>query len=198
MDKRNFDKKINKLENNSLLFRKLFWYMVATNIGLLLILACNINKERIIIVPQVAPEYKLWVSQKTISDEYLTTLSRNCLDLILNISPNNVKAQHQELLKLVSSRFHKSIQQKLNVIEEQILSNNLSQTFFIESIKVINNKNIVYIYGRVNEYLHKTLMNTNYQIYKLTFSVNNYRVQLDDIELLNDNKQLQELEQNAH
>ena len=104
MDKRNFDKALNTREQRYMISKKLNVCLMGINLILAVGLVMSINREKIILVPQVAPEMKLFVTQSQVSNSYLSELSRNVLDLLLNVTPNNVDAQHQELLKLVASR----------------------------------------------------------------------------------------------
>lgn len=187
MDKFNFDQQFNALERNYALFKRLLSLSILANIVLVIVLMMCINREKIILVPQVAPETKLWIGQQQVSNNYLTILSRNVLDLMLNATPDNVDAQHQEVLKFIDSKHEALMKGKLANIAKVIRENNISQNFFINTVKIIHNKNIVFIRGTLDEYIDQTLSSSVGQIYKLTFKVQNYGVQLDTFELINNN-----------
>lgn len=187
MDKFNFDAQVNSLRANHQAFKKYLIWMIIANVVLVLALVYSLNREKIILVPDVAPEYKIWVTKSQVSPEYLNTLSRNTLDLLLNITPNSVSAQHNELLKLVAPKYHDELQSKLGDIAKQIIQNNLSQNFYIQNIRIINKSNIVYVEGNLNQYIDKNLSKATLHIYKLTFGVNNYNVQINNIELIPEN-----------
>lgn len=195
MDKYNFDAEVNSLRSNYQTFKKYLLGMIIANVILVLALVFNLNREKIILTPQVAPEYKMWITKSQVSPEYLNALSRNVLDLLLNITPNNVNAQHQELIRLVVPKYRAELQSKLAEIAKQLTQNNLAQNFYIESIRVVNGGNIAYVEGSLNQYIDKNLSSSNRQIYKLTFSVSNYAVQINNIELIADNDpQLRDLQ----
>lgn len=187
MEKLNFDEQINRLRQNHLLFKRLLGGMVLANILLLLILMGTIDKEKLILVPQVAPEYKLWVMQSQVSNEYLAVLSRNIADLMLNVTPSNVDAQHKEVLRMVASKYSATLKSQLANIAKAVTDNHISQNFYINSIKIINNKNVVYINGSLNNYIDKSLASSVEHMYKLTFEVANYGIQLINLELINAN-----------
>lgn len=194
MDKYNFDVEINTLKTNYQTFKKYLLYMIIANILLVIALVFNINREKIVLSPQVAPEYKLWIKKSQASPEYLNSLGRNALDLLLNITPNNVNAQHQELMRMIVPQYRNELQFKLSEIAKQIVQNSLAQNFYIENIRIINSTNIVYIRGTLNQYIDKNSFTSNIQTYKLTFEVNNYMVQLKNIELIPESDpQLREL-----
>ena len=187
MQKFNFDEQVNRLQSHHLLFKRLFLFMTALVLVLVIMLFKTLNTERIILVPQVAPEYKLWVGQAEVSNEYLATLSRNVLDLMLDITPNNVTAQHAEVLRLVAPKYTAQLKSKLDTIAKLIVTNNISQNFYISDIKIMHSKNFVYIAGDLNEYFDQSLNNTGNRIYKLSFTVNNYGVMLNNFEILESN-----------
>lgn len=159
--------------------------MIVANIVLVISLIANVNREKIVLTPQIAPEFKLWIKKSEASPEYLNSLSRNVLDLLLNITPNNVSAQHQELMRMVIPQYRNELQFKLGAIAKQITQNSLAQNFYIENIRIISNT--VYIRGTLNQYIDKSAFNSTMQTYKLTFVVSNYMVQIKNIELVPEN-----------
>lgn len=194
MDKYNFDVEVNSLRSNYRTFKKYLLWMIFANLTLVVALVINLNREKIILVPQVSPEYKLWVTKSQVSPEYLNAMSRDALDLLLNITPNNVNAQHQELIKIVAPQYRAYLQGKLVDIAKQITQNNLSQNFYIENIRILDHSNVVYVDGNLNQYIDKNSASSNRQIYKVTFGVQNYSVQIKNIELIPENDhQLREL-----
>ena len=194
MDKNNFDAQLNNLRTNHQTFKRYLGFMITANIILVVALLFSLNREKIVLVPQTAPEFKLWVSKSQVSPDYLNTLSRNVLDLLLNITPNSVAAQQQELMRLVAPKYRDDLQLRLADINRQITQNNLSQNFYIENIRIVNNSNVVYVEGDLNQYIDKNVANTTRQTYKLTFGVNNYYVQLQNVELIsNSDPQLRDI-----
>lgn len=187
MDKQLFDEELTRLRKAASTNKKNFVLMVVSNVVLAVIIAFNYNRERVVIVPQVAPESKIWVSQSQASLEYLTIMSKNMLDLLLNITPETTKSQHKELLRWVAPKSRDLLESKLASIDQQLISNNLSQNFYVRSIRVVNNKNIVYVNGTLSQYIDKNLATENSQTYKITYQVSNYNVQLLDFEQVADN-----------
>lgn len=184
MDKSNFDAELNALKRNYYVFKKYLLLMIISNVILVIALVFNTNREKVVLMPQVAPEYKMWINKSLASPEYLTILSRNVLDLLLNITPDSVKAQHQELMHIITPKYRAELQLKLTEIDKQITQNNLSQNFYIENIKIFNKDNVVYIRGVLNQYIDKNSASATQQIYKLVFIVQNYLPELTSIELI--------------
>lgn len=184
MDKYNFDKEYNLIKKNTQLFKKLLVWMIGTNVLLVILLMMTINREKIVLIPEVAPEDKLWVAHSAVSSEYLAILSRNLMSLLLEVSPSNVQAQQTELLKFVAASYRDLLKAKLDEIASAITGNNISQNFFITNIRIIQHKNIVYINGTLNEYIDKSLVSSTSQIYKLSFRVKNYSTELTNFELI--------------
>ena len=184
MDKKIFSKRIEKIQSSGQGYKRLSQIMVVSNILIGIALLSTINKEKIILVPQVAPEMKMWVSQSQASPEYLSMLTRNALDLLLNVTETSIDAQQAALLSLVAPKYREDLKQKLINITGQVKTNNISQNFYIESIKVILNKNQVFVMGHLNQYVDKNNVSTSQQFYKITYQTGNYSFFIKGIELL--------------
>lgn len=187
MDKKKFDKAVADSRSNSATLKKYLTLMIISNVILAFVAIFSINRERVVMVPQVNADYKMWISKSQVSPEYLNVLSRNMLDLLLNITPNSVNAQQAELLRSIDPKYRDVLQAKLTDISSQLIQNNLSQNFYIDSIRVLNKGNIVYVKGTLNQYIDKVMSNSNTQIYKLSFNVTDYTVKLTNIELIPEN-----------
>jgi len=184
MDKKKFNQAVVDSRSNSSMLKKYLMIMVISNVILVLALVFNINRERVVIVPQISPEFKMWISKSQASPEYLNVLSRNMLDLLLNITPNSVNSQQTELLRSTDPKYRDVLQTKLTDISSQLIQNNLSQNFYIDSVRVLTKGNIVYVKGTLIQYIDKTMSNSSQQIYRLSFNVTNYMVKLTNIELI--------------
>lgn len=187
MDRSIFSKNLEKLQSSGQTYKRLFQIMAVSNILIGIALLGTINKEKIILVPQVAPEMRMWISQSQASPEYFSMLTRNALDLLLNVSASNIDAQQAALLNLVSPKARVDLKQTLISMTGEVKANNISQNFYIESIKVIINKNEVFVMGRLNQYIDKNNVSTTQQYYKITYQTGNYNVFIKGIELLDPN-----------
>lgn len=194
MDKQTFEQQLTKLKKEHGLFKRYLGLMISANVVLVLTLAYNTNRERIVFTPVMAPEYKMMISNNTASPEYLNLLSRNILSLLLNITPNNVQAQQNELMTMVDSKYRDELQAKLIDIATQVKGNNLSQNFYVQTIKIINSPNVIFVTGTLNQYIDKNISSSKRQNYKLTVIINNYIPKITGIEQLADNDpQMKEL-----
>lgn len=187
MERTNSDLELNTLKDSVQAFKKYLMWMVIANVVLTFALIFKVGMDKVVMVPQVAPEYKMWIAKSQASPEYLDMLSRNLLDLGLDIAPNNVKAQHAELMSSVDPKYKADLQSKLTEISKQLIQNNLSQVFFIENVRVVNKEGIAYVKGTLKQYIDKNMSSSNSQVYKLTYKVRNYKAYLDNIELIPEN-----------
>jgi type IV conjugative transfer system protein TraE len=168
MDKQTFEQQLTKLKKDHGLFKRYLGLMISANVVLVLTLAYNINRERIVFTPVMAPEFKMMISNNKASPEYLNLLSRNILDLLLNITPNNVQAQQNELMTMVDSKYRDELQAKLIDIATQVKGNNLSQNFYVQTIKIINSPNVIFVTGTLNQYIDKNISSSKRQNVKTT------------------------------
>lgn len=194
MDKKTFDEELNSLREAVKTKSRNEKLLVIGNVILAGVLALNYNKERIVQVPTMAPQYKMMISNNKASPEFLDAMSRNILDLLLDITPNNVQAQQNMLISMAEPKYRDELQSKLMDIASQIKSNNLSQNFYIQSVKIVNKPNVVFVTGTLNQYIDKNIANSTRVNYKLTFSIKNFNATIAGIEQLADNDpQMKEL-----
>lgn len=194
MDKKTFDEELNSLRDAVKTKSRNEKLLVVANVILAGVIALNYNKERIVMVPSMAPQYKMMISNNKASPEYLDAKSRNVLDLLLDITPNNVQAQQNMLIEMSDPKYRDELQSKLMDIATQIKNNNLSQNFYVQSIKIINKPNVVFVTGTLNQYIDKNIASSTRVNYKLTFSIKNFNAQIAGIEQLADNDpQMKEL-----
>lgn len=194
MDKKTFDEELNSLREAVKTKSRNEKLLVIGNVILAAVLALNYNKERIVQVPTMAPQYKMMISNNKASPEFLDAMSRNILDLLLDITPNNVQAQQNMLISMAEPKYRDELQSKLMDIASQIKSNNLSQNFYIQSVKIVNKPNVVFVTGTLNQYIDKNIANSTRVNYKLTFTIKNFNATIAGIEQLADNDpQMKEL-----
>lgn len=194
MQKKTFEDEINSLRSSVKTKARNEKLLVISNVILAGIVAFIFNHERVVMVPAMAPEYKMMISSDKASPEYLDNYSRTILDLLLNITPNNVQAQQNMLIGMVDPKYRDELQDKLIEIGSQVKSNNLSQNFYIQNIRIINKPNVVFVTGTLNQYIDKNIATSKKINYKLTFNVRNYNARLTGIEQLADNDpQMKEL-----
>lgn len=194
MDKKTFDEELNSLRDAVKTKSRNEKLLVVANVILAGVIALNYNKERIVTVPSMAPQYKMMISNDKASPEYLDAMSRNVLDLLLDITPNNVQAQQNMLIEKSDPKYRDELQSKLMDIATQIKNNNLSQNFYVQSIKIINKPNVVFVTGTLNQYIDKNIASSTRVNYKLTFNIKNFNAKIAGIEQLADNDpQMKEL-----
>lgn len=194
MQKKTFEDEINSLRSSVKIKARNEKLLVISNVILAGVIAVTFNHERIVTVPAMAPQYKMMISNDKASPEYLDNYSRNILDLLLNITPNNVQAQQNMLIGMVDPKYRDELQSKLIDIANQVKSNNLSQTFYIQQVRIINKPNVVFVTGMLNQFIDKNIANSKRVNYKLSFNVSNYNARLTGIEQLADNDpQMKEL-----
>lgn len=194
MQKKTFEDEINSLRSSVKTKTRNEKLLVISNVILAGVVAFSFNHERVVVVPAMAPEYKMMISSDKASPEYLDNYSRTILDLLLNITPNNVQAQQNMLIGMVDPKYRDELQDKLIEISSQVKGNNLSQNFYIQNIRIINKPNVVFVTGTLNQYIDKNIATSKKINYKLTFNVRNYNARLTGIEQLADNDpQMKEL-----
>ncbi|MCX8514976.1 MAG: TraE/TraK family type IV conjugative transfer system protein [Burkholderiales bacterium] len=184
MRKIDFDEKIANLERDSKWHKKLN-IIFAVIIFILVVLDwASFNYERLVIVPASNPEYSYWVKNGEASNEYLESLSRDLLNLSLNVSPETVKKQYEAFLKFVTPSLRSYIIDNLKKSAENIIENDISQSFYIDQMKIVPSKQIVYVSGFLKTYVNNQQVTNVQQIYKIKFKAEDLTVKVEQYRLL--------------
>lgn len=78
------------------------------------------------------------VSGKEVSEEYLELISRDLIQSILNITPNNYEYNKEAILKLVHPSFYGALKQQLDTLSEDVKQRQISIYFLPAEMKVSN------------------------------------------------------------
>jgi type IV conjugative transfer system protein TraE len=184
MRKTDFDATIGKLKRDSLWSKQLIIIMAILNIILAILLYTNFNYEKVIIVPSSNPENSYWIKNDTISPEYMEAMGRDLLYLSLNVSPETVKRQYEAFLKFVTPNLRSYIVEDLKKSAENIVTNDISQVFYIDQMKAIIAKQTIYASGYLKTYVNNQQVTNVQQLYKIQFKNEDLTVKVEQYRLL--------------
>lgn len=152
---------------------------------LLLVAALIINgsffkkKERIVLTPPKL-NHEAWIDPDKASPSYLQEMAIFLATMGGNLSPTNA----QYSLKIISDYIPASkYTEMMPDLEAQIMyvkKNNITQAFFPESSKIIEEKNAVDVEGKVIRNIGTQKISEEKMTYHVAFAVDNYRLYLTE------------------
>jgi type IV conjugative transfer system protein TraE len=184
MRKIDFDEKIANLEAGNRWHKRLNVVFV----GIIFILAAvdyfSLDYEKLIVVPSSNPEYSYWIKNGEASNQYLEALGRDVLNLSLNLTPETVRRQYEAFLKFVTPALRGYIIDNLKKSADNIIQNDISQSFYIDQMKILPSKQTLYVSGFLKTYVSNQQVTNIQQIYKIKFKSDDLTVKVEQYRLL--------------
>lgn len=94
----------------------------------------SLHKRTFLVPPDINRSF--WVSESTVSSEYLAEMSLFFMSLRLNLTPSNVKAQRDMLLKYADPKYYGELKMQLVAEGDRIAKEDLSYAFYPVDFKV--------------------------------------------------------------
>ncbi|MBY0379017.1 MAG: type IV conjugative transfer system protein TraE, partial [Burkholderiales bacterium] len=134
-----------------------------------------------------------WISNNKISNEYMEIMSRNLLSLTLDVSPETVKSQYDAFLRFVTPDLRSYIVENLKKSSENIINNDIAQSFYIDTIKVVPMSQTTYVVGNLATYINNQQVTNIHQLYKIKYATDDMTVKIKEYRLLDPQKDAAEL-----
>lgn len=153
----------------------------------------NLKKQTIIMVPTNSPEQSYYISNNMIDTNYMNLLARNIMSLALNISPETIKSQYDTALQLVTPELRSYLMDDMKKSIDDVISNGISQTFYVETFKAIQQQQVVYVTGYLKTYINNQQISNVEQVYKIQFKAQALTVKVSEFRLLDNKKDATEM-----
>ena len=182
-----------------ILFQRNFLAIVVLSMlvgNLLLCFAIFFNKKEIVLVPNSISE-EISIKNHKMSAGYLEALTRDVINLILNVSPANLEYNSKAILKVIHPRFYGAMKNELNKRNISVENRRVSTIFFPQAINIQNKKNTVQIEGKLSTYVGKQEVEFEQKTYQITYEFSGFMPMIIEFfEVNNDQKKRGEKDEN--
>lgn len=161
--------------------------LLLINLALTVVLFRVSGNEKKILIPSSNPELAMWISNDSISPEYMEFMGRLIISLALNVSPETVEQQSNEFLFFTTPELRSYLINSMKSAEQKIIQNGISQTFYIDQIKAVMRTQTLYITGYLKTFIGNQQTSNHQQVYKLKFKTNSMNVKLSEFRQLDPN-----------
>ena len=127
------------------------------------------NEQKVVVTPMLyhAP---FAVSQNQSDASFLEQMALSFISLRLNVTPETVDAQHQQLLRYVLPASQNSLKVQLAEDAKRIKDNNVNATFYMTSIRAWPAENRVDIRGELKTWIGDSKPYSEIKSYVIQFS----------------------------
>jgi type IV conjugative transfer system protein TraE len=103
------------------------------------------------------------------SPAYVEALTRDVVNLMLNITPANVEYATKSILKITHPKFYGHLKTALNDRSKDVINRRISVYFSPQSITPTQDQNGVFVVGKLSTYLGKEEVSSEEKTYSITY-----------------------------
>lgn len=142
--------------------------------NLFLSTAVLFHDKEIILVPNSLDQDTSIINGK-MSPAYLEALTRDVVNLMLNVTPANVEYSTKSILKIAHPKFYGELKTSLQSRSQDVMNRRISVFFSPQSISVGDDRSSVIVMGKLSTYLGKEEVSMEEKIYSITYKIEGFK-----------------------
>lgn len=140
----------------------------------------NIRQEKSVILVPSFFNGDVSLSNKKVSASYLESISRDVINTMLDITPDNANYSADQILKITHPQFYGVLKQQLNQRTEDVVSRKITTNFYPKSMISNTTKNQVFVSGKLLTFLGTKMVLEEEKTYSITYEYNNFQLLIVD------------------
>ncbi len=141
-------------------------------INLLLAFVIISTDKEIVLVPNFLEQPSI-ISKQKASKQYTEALTRDIVNLMLNVTPENTDYIEKNILQITHPKFYGQLKVALNARSKDIISRRIS-TYFLPKTMTVEEKG-VYVIGNLATFLGKEEVSSEEKTYFIEYSFEGFR-----------------------
>lgn len=142
--------------------------------NLCLATAVIFGDKQTILVPNSLNQEASIINGK-MSPAYLEALTRDVVNLMLNITPSNVEYATKSILKITHPKFYGELKTSLQSRATDVTNRRISVYFAPQTITPTEDQNSVFVVGKLSTYLGKEEVASEEKTYSITYAFEGFK-----------------------
>lgn len=142
--------------------------------NLFLVIALFFSDKEIVLVPN-SLEKESSLTKGKMSSQYMEALTRDVVNVMLNITPSNTEYAAKSILKITHPAFYGQLKFELQKRAEDVINRKISTHFFPQSITIGEDQVSVYVVGKLSTYLGKENVGEEEKTYVITYDYESFK-----------------------
>ena len=137
------------------------------------------GEKSVVLVPSsLSGEVNL--SNKRVSAAYLENITRDVMNTLLDVTPDNANYSAEQILKITHPQFYGELKQSLNKRTQEVVSKKITTSFYSKTMVVNAAKNQVFISGKLSTFLGTKMVLEEEKTYSISYEYNNFKLLIVD------------------
>jgi type IV conjugative transfer system protein TraE len=146
--------------------------LLFSNLGLST--AVIFGKKETVLVPNSLTQEASIINGK-MSPAYLEAITRDVVNLMLNITPANVEYATKSILKITHPKFYGTLKTSLQSRAQDVINRKISVYFSPQSITPTEDQKGAFVAGKLSTYLGKEEVSAEDKTYSITYAFEGFR-----------------------
>ncbi len=163
----------------------------------LLLSASVLFTEREVVLIPTGLDKEAVIKNGKMSPEYLEAITRDVINLMLNVTPTNTDYASKALLKITHPKFYGQLKISLDKRNQDVIRHRVSIFFAPQAMSISDDNKSVIVSGKLSTHLGKEEVLLEDKIYSVTYASEGFRPQIIDFHEVTEHKQ-SEKEEGGH
>ena len=136
--------------------------------------------ERSVVLVPSSLSGEVSLSNKRVSSAYLENITRDVMNTLLDVTPDNANYSAEQILKITHPQFYGELKQSLNKRTQEVVSKKITTSFYAKTMVVNSAKNQVFVSGKLATYLGTKMVLEEERTYSISYEYNNFKLLIVD------------------
>jgi conjugal transfer pilus assembly protein TraE len=137
------------------------------------------GEKSVILVPS-SLSGEVGLSNKKVSTAYLENITRDVVNVMLDVTPDNANYSAEQILKLTHPQFYGELKQSLNKRTEDVVARKITTNFYPQSMVANSTTNQVFVSGKLLTFLGTKMVLEEEKTYSISYEYNNFKLLIVD------------------